>query len=1217
MADRYWVGGAGTWNTSDTTHWSTTDGGSSGASVPTATQSVAFTANSGSGEVSLQVPSGGTLNCSSISFVGYTGSISGLPTAASSILTVYGDFILSTSMTWIRASTSYTIVRFSTGADPTINRKIKFAGQHISQCNFQNSGIWTLQDDMNVDNLFQMSYGYLNISSNTITTPRINFASPAPDVTAIYSTSTGKIVLTGEDATVWNCPFGTSLLRTTSIVLPVYLTASAGALSGTRYIKHGSSATAITVSSSLVRFYVTNGADTVSCVGTVFGLDYSGFSGTMASVPAQNTWINGDLTLSSSMSVESGANPLTFISNSHIINYYANFDTPVSINCPVYVTGLISSSSNGLRIWGDLTATNGVILTRGLLDIGNYTLTANTFESNNTNTRVINADNNGKIVVTGANTTVFNMTQAIGYAASGSPLKVYATNSSTTGTRNLYFAGSNGGTESNVPSFYITAGSDSIGGLAKVMNLDFNGFSGTLNATDRLVYGSLRLSSGMALTASATQGFNFARTVTTTSTITSSGILLDMPVRFTLGATVGYALGDDLTMGTASTLTLNSGVLDITNKVVTVGAFSSNNTSTRKIVFGSSGKFVLTSGTAVAPNPIVWNVVTTTGYTIDGTSRIDTTSTGNRIIAGGKGENVYVFGSGELGLDGAIITDLSTDNTPKYRGSLNIMSNSSIYGNLLLSNKTTTVTTSNKLSFLQAGSTMGITSNGVLVNFNIDVNSVGGGVDLFDSLIMSSSNTMKLVSGSLGIKGNTLEVGYFNSNYSTTRTLAWGTGGTIDITGSNGEVWYVTVSNLTYSGSTNVRLSADTSVGTRTFYNESDVNAARQVNLYITAGSDVVSVPLSIGLRSLDCTGFTGIWDQALNANVRGNITLGAGMTIKGGRGFDITVNSCSLSTNGVKIPGSISVDIGANQFRLVDNLDLTTGTLTITAGNVLNMAASDLRITAGAIYCNQNAARLINLGSSVITLVGSSTVLRLHSSLLVSMSDGTIRLTDTSTSNKVIYAGGNPLGNFELVGEQGSSVLTLYEGASFKSFRSFRQTSHTILFSGGNTYNFRTWGVNGSSSFMVDIASTTSTVFTVNYNGTTYVSSDYLRITNSAATPAAKWFAGTHSVSSGTVTGWVFSPPILFITVSDSQSTTDKLSKLVKKYRADQLTTADSLYKLVKKTAAANSVVMDDRVYKYLIKHTRPDEFVTADIFKKLFTPASRRIGTKFKLFL
>ncbi len=42
MADRYWVGGTGTWNTVSTANWSDTSGGGSGASVPTVADSVFF-----------------------------------------------------------------------------------------------------------------------------------------------------------------------------------------------------------------------------------------------------------------------------------------------------------------------------------------------------------------------------------------------------------------------------------------------------------------------------------------------------------------------------------------------------------------------------------------------------------------------------------------------------------------------------------------------------------------------------------------------------------------------------------------------------------------------------------------------------------------------------------------------------------------------------------------------------------------------------------------------------------------------------------------------------------------------------------------------------------------------------------------------------------------------------------------------------------------------
>ena len=42
MADRYWVGGNGTWNSTNTANWSSTSGGSGGASVPTAGDNVYF-----------------------------------------------------------------------------------------------------------------------------------------------------------------------------------------------------------------------------------------------------------------------------------------------------------------------------------------------------------------------------------------------------------------------------------------------------------------------------------------------------------------------------------------------------------------------------------------------------------------------------------------------------------------------------------------------------------------------------------------------------------------------------------------------------------------------------------------------------------------------------------------------------------------------------------------------------------------------------------------------------------------------------------------------------------------------------------------------------------------------------------------------------------------------------------------------------------------------
>lgn len=53
MANRFWVGGSGTWDTTSTANWSATTGGAPGASAPGAADIAAFDANSGAGTVTL------------------------------------------------------------------------------------------------------------------------------------------------------------------------------------------------------------------------------------------------------------------------------------------------------------------------------------------------------------------------------------------------------------------------------------------------------------------------------------------------------------------------------------------------------------------------------------------------------------------------------------------------------------------------------------------------------------------------------------------------------------------------------------------------------------------------------------------------------------------------------------------------------------------------------------------------------------------------------------------------------------------------------------------------------------------------------------------------------------------------------------------------------------------------------------------------------------
>jgi hypothetical protein len=72
MASRFWVGGTGTWDSTTTTNWAATTGGTGGQSVPGSADTVTFDASSGGGTVTLNF--GGTITIQSITLGAFTGT---------------------------------------------------------------------------------------------------------------------------------------------------------------------------------------------------------------------------------------------------------------------------------------------------------------------------------------------------------------------------------------------------------------------------------------------------------------------------------------------------------------------------------------------------------------------------------------------------------------------------------------------------------------------------------------------------------------------------------------------------------------------------------------------------------------------------------------------------------------------------------------------------------------------------------------------------------------------------------------------------------------------------------------------------------------------------------------------------------------------------------------------------------------------------------------
>ena len=72
MANRYWVGGTGTWDGTALLKWSTTSGGIGGSAVPTTSDTVFFDAASGANTVTIGA---GVATCSNLTMTGFTGTI--------------------------------------------------------------------------------------------------------------------------------------------------------------------------------------------------------------------------------------------------------------------------------------------------------------------------------------------------------------------------------------------------------------------------------------------------------------------------------------------------------------------------------------------------------------------------------------------------------------------------------------------------------------------------------------------------------------------------------------------------------------------------------------------------------------------------------------------------------------------------------------------------------------------------------------------------------------------------------------------------------------------------------------------------------------------------------------------------------------------------------------------------------------------------------------
>lgn len=407
------------------------------------------------------------------------------------------------------------------------------------------------------------------------------------------------------------------------------------------------------------------------------------------------------------------------------------------------------------------------------------------------------------------NSTGTIFTGATTYSVTGTPL-IICTNSSAT-SRTI---ASGAVTEANSISFRVTAGTGTFAVTTNnvVRDLDFTdgtnptGFQGSYSSTNHTIYGNLKASTGMTVTA-GTGAFTFAAT-SGTKTINTAGVTFDRPFTFNgVGGT--FQLQAALTSGATRTVTLTNGTLDLNGYTLTTGLFSSNNSNVRTLAFGT-GNITLSGTGTIFTN--------TTTCTVTGTPQVictDSSATSRTLTPGAVTEANSISFRITAGT-GAVTPSASsafrnldfTDgvNPTGFAGALGTGA-ITVYGNFKTSTGMSIAATANAISFAATSGTKTINTASVTFDRPFIFNGVGGTWAMQDALTLGSTRALTMTNGTLQLKaGTTSTVGSFATSGTNPKFLTsttYGSQATISATTGTFTVSYLTIQdNIATGGAT-------------------------------------------------------------------------------------------------------------------------------------------------------------------------------------------------------------------------------------------------------------------------------------------------------------------------------------------------------------------------------------------------------------------------------
>ena len=586
-----------------------------------------------------------------------------------------------------------------------------------------------------------------------------------------------------------------------------------------------------------------------------------------------------------------------------------------------------------------LTAAGTYTFNGGQLNLGNYTLTTGIFNAGGAGTsRSIDFSTSSLIQITGNNATVLNLNNLNSYTGT---IKVACIYVGSVGTRTISVGSwteSTAGTAafdlkciSCVGIQIYGAATDTLSVDGSVLNFDLTGmnFSWTPNAMT--VYGDYTIPATGGSIAAGAVYTTFASTSATARTITISRSI-DFQLAFQgVGGT--FQLGANLTVtGSTRIVSLFNGTLSLNGYNLTVGYFSSNNSNTRAINFGSNS---ITINGTVTP----WDTTVTTGLTVTGSRTVNVTSPGVgtiSVISGATEANAFDFNfSGTTIVNFLVNPGLAARNVDftGFTGTLNTTGAVTVYGNYKLSAGMTVVASTNIMTFGATGSTNTITTNGKTMPPMI-INGIGSTFNLGSAL--TSSGAIQVLAGTFDTTASNYAITCTSLDSSVvdgTRVINLN-GSTVTVSGTAG----VTLNevNLTLSsGTSQITLSNATStvlsvIGSATFYNVS-----------LTGGSPLVTI---VGTNTYNNLTFTNGAAAPSVVTITGNQTISGTLS-----------NTSTNATTRLQLQSSISgtqitISAGAKSVNDVDFKDIAASGVAIPfAGTRLGNLGNNTNITFNA----------------------------------------------------------------------------------------------------------------------------------------------------------------------------------------------------------------------------------------------------------------------------